>query len=217
MRMYTRNLILIASTLTILFACPTLQASTITLSGNPHPNYGYQGILVGPYVATLEDDPNNLVFCLDLHINSYVNTAYAGTLSRPGSQEEKEAAYLAAYSLYLGAPSASLVQTVQGPISMAIWQIMGTLDLDGNHTPPDPAAAPYIRLAESAYSSGRISDEFLSDVKIWSPASGVNSQRFITAVRDDDLFESTVPEPGTWIFLGSGILLMGLSRIGRRR
>lgn len=217
MRMYTRNLILIASTLTILFACPTLQASTITLSGNPHPNYGYQGIPVGPYVATLEDDPNNLVFCLDLHINSYVNTAYAGTLSRPGSQEEKEAAYLAAYSLYLGAPSASLVQTVQGPISMAIWQIMGTLDLNGNHTPPDPAAAPYIRLAESAYSSGRISDEFLSDVKIWSPASGVNSQRFITAVRDDDLFESTVPEPGTWIFLGSGILLMGLSRIGRRR
>lgn len=217
MRMYTRNLILIASTLTILFACPTLQASTITLSGNPHPNYGYQGILVGPYVATLEDDPNNLVFCLDLHINSYVNTAYAGTLSRPGSQEEKEAAYLAAYSLYLGAPSASLVQTVQGPISMAIWQIMGTLDLNGSHTPPDPAAAPYIRLAESAYSSGRISDEFLSDVKIWSPASGVNSQRFITAVRDDDLFESTVPEPGTWIFLGSGILLMGLSRIGRRR
>lgn len=215
MRLYTRNFLLtVVSTLAILLFCHTLQASSITLAGNPYPNFGYEGILVGPYVATLDEDPNSLVFCLDLHIDTYVNTPYAGTLSHPRTQAEKEAAFLAAYALHLGAPSGSLVNNVEGPISMAIWQLMGTLAT----TSLDPAAAPYIQLAQSAYSSGQISANFLSDVQIWSPAAGVTSQRFITAVREHDMFESAVPEPGTLVFLGTGVLLMALSRaIAKRR
>ncbi|MCX6627555.1 MAG: hypothetical protein NTW28_08000 [Candidatus Solibacter sp.] len=209
MRLYTRNFILTAvSSLALLFLCPTLQASGIILTLTGNPSFGYEGILVGPYVATLDNDPNSLVFCLDLHINTYVNRDYQGALSHPSTQAEEEAAFLASYSLHLGAPSGSLVNTVEGPISMAIWQLMGTL----GSTAPDPAAAPYIQLAQSAYSSGRISDTLLNRVQIWSPASGVQSQRFITAVRDERMIEDTVPELSTLVLLGSGVLLMAASR-----
>lgn len=217
MRTYTRKFILTVSTLAILLLCPTVQASSITLTGNP--TFGYQGILVGPYEARLGPEPDikTWVFCLDLHIDTNVNTTYAGSLSHPTTEAEKEAAFLAAYSLYLGAPSGSVVNSVEGPISMAIWEIMGTLEQKGNRTVPDPAAARYIQLARSASTSGLISEDFLRKVQIWTPDKDVTSQRFMTAVRDDDMVENAVPEPGTMLFLGSGILLMVFSRIRRRR
>lgn len=216
MRLYTRNFILTAvSTLAILVFCPTLQASSITLTGNP--SFDYKGILVGPYAATLDPDIKTLVFCLDLHINTYVGTNYQGNLSTPNTPAEEEAAFLAAYSLYLGAPSGSLVNSVEGPISMATWQLMGTLDQNGNHTLPDPKAAPYIQLAQSAYSSDLITAEFLHSVSIWTPDTGVISQRFITAVPNDDMIRSAIPEPGTVVFLGTGVLLMALSHAIAKR
>lgn len=212
MRLTIRNLILTAAcSLTILHLCPSMQASTLTLTGNP--TFGYQGILVGPYAATLAGDPDMFVFCLDLHIATYLDTSYEGNLSTPNTPAEEEAAFLAAYSLYLGAPSGGLVNTVEGPISMAIWQLMGTMGA----TPLDPAAQPYVQLAQSAYSSGLITDEFLRSVSIWTPNRDVTSQRFITAVRDDGVTQSAIPEPGTVVFLLTGVLFMALSRVRRRR
>jgi hypothetical protein len=127
--------------------------------------------------------------------------------------EEEEAAFLASYSLYLGATSpTSNVSTVNGPISMAIWQLMGTL----GSTAPDPAALPYIQMAQSAYNDGLIAP-YLSSFSIWTPSAGVSSQKFITAIRLDTMVLSATPEPGTVVFLGTGVLLMGLSRIRRRR
>jgi hypothetical protein len=89
---------------------------------------------------------------------------------------------------------------------------MGTLTQNGSSTSPDPAAQPFIDLATTAYLSGQISSSFLSGVNIWNPGTpgraSTAEQRYMVA---------TVPEPTTMVFLGSGLLLIALSRIRRRR
>lgn len=210
MRPYGRNFILTAAvgTLAILLLCPSMQATTIILTGNY--SWDYEGIAVGPYLASLDGRPNLSVFCLDLHLSTYVNTTYSGSLSTPATQLEEEAAFLASYSLYLGAPSSlpTMVNNVEGPISLAIWQLMGTLGA----TSPDPAALPYIQFAQYAYSHDLIPAAFLTSVSIWSPEQPGSEQRFMTAVRDDSMIQSALPEPGTAVFLGTGVLLLALSR-----
>jgi hypothetical protein len=209
-----RNFIHIAAgMLALLLVCPSAQATTIILTGNY--DWSYRGITVGPYQASLNGSSNLLVYCMDLHIDTRVNTPYNGGLSTPDTQAEEEAAFLAAYSLYLGAASSNpqIVNTVEGPIAMAIWQLMGTL----GSTALDPAAQPYVLLAQSAFSQGLITPAFLKKVSIWEPAVSSSSQRFVTAVRDDDMFKSAVPEPGTAIYLGSGVLLAGIGALVFRR
>ena len=205
----SRNLIptAVAGAIAFLLLCPSMRATTIKLTGNF--NWNYDGINVGPYLASLNGGPDLSVFCLDLHTDTYVNTTYAGSLSIPSTQAEEEAAFLASYALYLGAPSSNptLIDNVEGPISFAIWQLMGTL----SPTVPDPAAAPYIQLAQYAYSHDLIRNEFLNKVSIWIPDQAGNSQRFVTAVRYDAMFENATPEPGTAVFLGSGALLLVLT------
>jgi hypothetical protein len=221
MRPNTRHWILKSAcglALTLFF--PILHATTIQLTGNP--TFAYDGILVGPYAATLGDDPAALVFCMDLHIDTYLRTTYEGSLSAPQTQLEQEAAFLASYALYLGAPSGGLVNLVEGPISMAIWQIMGTMGA----TPLDPAAQSYIELAHSAYSNNAITPAFLTGVSIWTPNQQGSAQRFVTANSDDSTILgalggtqsaglSEAPEPGTLVLFGTGILLMAVSRIRR--
>jgi hypothetical protein len=95
---------------------------------------------------------------------------------------------------------------------MAIWQLMGTLTQNGSSTLPDPAAQHFIDLATTAYNNGQISSSFLSSVNIWNPGTpgggSTAEQRFI---------EANTPEPATLVFLGSGLLLIALSRIRRGR
>ena len=223
MRPNTRHWILkSACTLAITLFCARSQATTIQLTGNP--TFAYDGILVGPYAATLGNDPAALVFCMDLHVDTYLGTIYEGSVSTPRTQQEEEAAFLASYALYLGAPSGGLVVPVEGPINMAIWQIMGTLGV----TAPDPAAQSYIELAHSAYSTNAITPAFLTSVSIWTPGQQGSAQRFVTAISDDSMILGALggsqsaglneaPEPGTLVLLGTGVLLMALSRIRRPR
>src|ERR1035437_9822688 len=166
MRSYTRSFILTAVVIpALLLLCPSMQASTIELTGNY--SWNYEGIVVGPYLASLDGGPDLSVFCLDLHLETYVNTTYMGNLTTPSTPAEDEAAFLASYSLYLGAPSSlpAMVNNVEGPVSQAIWQLMGTLGA----TSPDPAALPYIQFAQYAYSHDLIPAAFLTSVSIWSP------------------------------------------------
>ena len=219
MRPHTRKLLLPAvTTLGILLFCPALRANT-TLEITNVFNWSYvdangDNIVPGPYLATIGDVQNLLVFCLDLHIDPPVQTTFDGYLTHPSTAAEDEAAFLAAYSLTLGTPNGNttIVHNYDGPISMAIWQLMGTLSQNGSSTPPDPAAQHFIELATTAYNGGQISSSFLSSVDIWNPGTPgrptTAEQRFLVA---------TVPEPTTLVFLGSGLLLIALGRIRRRR
>jgi hypothetical protein len=216
---HTRKLVLTAvGTLAVLLFCPASRANT-TLEITSVYSWSYidtngDSTVPGPYAVSLNGAQNLLVFCLDLHIDTPVGTTFDGYLTHPSTPAEDEAAFLAAYSLTLGAPSANLtvVQNYEGPISMAIWQLMGTLTQNGQSTPADPAAQHFIDLATTAYNSGQITSSFLSSVNIWNPGTpgsgSTAEQRFIVA---------TTPEPGTVVILGSGLLLIALSRIRRHR
>ena len=219
MRPHTCSHILAAvSTLAISLCSPALRANT-ALEITQSPLWSYTDSLSetttpGPYQATIGGVPNLLVFCLDLHINTPVGTAFDGYLTHPSTPAEDEAAFLAAYSLTQGAPSAnqSVINSLEGPISMAIWQLMGTLVQNGQTTQADPAAQHFVDMATGAYNSGQITTVFLSNVLIWNPGTpgsgSTAEQRFL---------EVNTPEPATVVFLGGGLLLLALSRIRRRR
>jgi hypothetical protein len=219
MHTQTRTLVLAtAATLALLLFCPAVRADT-TLDLTNVFNWSYvdsngDNIVPGPYLATIGGVPNLLVYCLDLHIDTPVGTTFDGYLTHPNTPAEDEAAFLAAYSLTLGAPNGNPtnVQNYDGPVSMAIWQLMGTLTQNGSSTLPDPAAQHFLDIATTAYTNGQISSSFLNSVNIWhpgTPGSGSTAeQRFI---------EATTPEPTTLVFLGSGLLLFALHQIRRRK
>jgi hypothetical protein len=107
------------------------------------------------------------------------------------------------------------VNSVEGPIAFAIWQVMGTLE-----GPPDPASAPYVTLAQNVYNTymkngGPAVQAFNSSVQIFIPDSNnPNTQRFFLAYGNDASF---VPEPGTMVLFGTGVVLMGLGCARRLR
>jgi hypothetical protein len=202
----------------LLAAASWLSASTIfTLGANHNQNYG--GEAVGPYYGSLAGYTDALFFCLDQNLPSAWNTAYAGDVHTPWSAQEQEAAFLASYSLAHGAPgsSASEVNNVEGPVSMAIWQIMGHME-----SPIDPKAQPLVAMAEYAYTHNMITQSYLSHVLIFQPAT-VGTQRFITAYRDDTTINqitadiSAVPETATaFLFAGGLVMLAAFERRMRK-
>jgi MYXO-CTERM domain-containing protein len=68
-----------------------------------------------------------------------------------------------------------------------------------------------LRLAQYAYPHDLIPTTFLTSVSIWTPDQPGSQQRFMTAVRDDSMIQSALPEPGTAVFLGTGVLLLALA------
>ncbi len=137
------------------------------------PVQDYLGEDVGPCEGTLTNTNLTGFFCLDQDLGSTFGTRYTGTESAPLTQQEQEAAFLAALDLDLG-PS------VNGPVSYAIWEVMGTMASNAIV----PAAAKYIELAEYAYAQKLICSSVLDQAIIFTP-SDVTVQLFITAVPDD--------------------------------
>jgi len=191
------------------------RADTFKLTGDP--GQVYNGENVGPYPVSL-DGFSHLAFCLDESLTSIWGVTYDGTVHSPNTQAEEEAAFLASYALYDGAPSSNSnsVNTVEGPISYAIWEIMTpslTLSLPASVV---AAASPFINLAEYAYGAHLIDSTFLSSVAIFVPTTpGI--QRFVMAVSDPVMDHSAIPEPSTIVLFGTGVLLIGLGRFRRRQ
>jgi hypothetical protein len=136
-------LVLMLCAMLTLAATPAATSTMLTLGSDP--NQVYNGINVGPYPATIDGTSGLLVFCLNEGLTANWGGQYLGTLHTPSGAQEEEAAFLGAYSLFQ-APihDASYVNNVAGPISMAIWQIMGEL---GNQ-PADPKADHYSKMAQ---------------------------------------------------------------------
>jgi hypothetical protein len=207
MNMKNIALVLILCALLTVAAAPAAASTVLTLGGDP--NQVYKGINVGPYPATIDGTSGLLVFCLNEGLTANWGGQYLGTLHTPTGAQEEEAAFLGAYSLYQSPiHDAAYVDNVAGPVSMAIWQIMGEL----GSQPPDPKAAPYIQMAQAAFNDNLIPADFLTRVRVFSPDDS-RIQPFMTAVRDDEMIANAAPEPGTWLFLVTGIGLICLGRL----
>jgi hypothetical protein len=226
MRPNTSKYILTAlCALAMLLFSPALQANqSITLSNSP---YTYEGQYVGPYTMNISPSPGSLLaFCLDG--NQYFNPT-TGILASPTAsvsttlttEREDEVAFLAAYSLNTD-PTHTAVATVEGPVQFAIWSIMSTLptgvlvDVNNNKNAlalVTQAVAFYNQYKNTSYLNPAVAGSFMNGVRFWTPdgsaANGLpnGNQRFVTVT----------PEPGTVVFLGTGVLLLALSRIRRRR
>ena len=103
-----------------------------------------------------------------------------------------------------GAPSTNqnTVNTVEGPITYAIWQVMGTLGT----LHQDPAAQFYYNTAIDAYNHKLLTAGYLNSIEVFTP--GGSTQRFIAAVRNDALVNSATPEASIAILLAIGLALV---------
>lgn len=195
-------------------AAGTTVAGPIVFSLGSDPGQDYLGEAVGPYAGTLTHSTATGFFCLDQNLASSFNTRYSGTVASPNTWQEKEAAFLAAVAVHLN-------HQADGPISFAIWQVMST------STAIDPAAAPWLEMAEFAWQRGLITPGFLQQVLIFTP-SDPQIQRFITGIPgcedvsivmralEDSVSET--PEPSTFL-LGCSArgIAMTVVRRGRGR
>jgi hypothetical protein len=121
--------------------------------------------------------------------------------------------------------TAQFISSVLGPIQDAIWYIMKTLPSGDNWTYPtapnptvladigDPAIFSFVILAQNNYKN-----YLYNNVQVFSANSTCNpngdslcGQNFISV---DTL--TPVPEPGTMVLFGAGVLLMGLGCARRR-
>lgn len=183
-------------------------ASPIVFTLGADPVQDYLNEDVGPYPGTLTNTQASVqgFFCLDEDLSSTFGARYSGTESVPLTPQEQEAAFLASLAM-------QLTHTEDGPISFAIWQIMGTL---GTH-PQDPAAQKYVELANYAYANSLICSHLLNQAIIFTPADDT-VQRFISAVSDTfDVQTALVamnadtvatPEPSTWNTAGLCLVLL---------
>jgi hypothetical protein len=239
----TRRFILTTlSALAILLFCPALQAnqtSFVNLTANNYSGIGPYGgnfqSLAPPSTGTIYY--TGAMFCLTGNISysgsvqgSYSSLAELIASPPANLAQDEEAAFLASYALSRGASptgndtlpsSSSILTTVDSPTQYAIWTIMNTLPSGGVPTAFQAATNLLVTEAKNAYKDGLIKNtpsapSYLSQVYIWTPTGG-GSQSFVTLVNNPDMIHSAVPEPGTMIFMATGVLLMALGRIRRRR
>ena len=131
-----------------------------------------------------------------------------------------------------GAMSLStFVNTVQGPIQMAIWDLMNNFPTS-NFGITKPAAGSTLAnemtsfeaLAQKAWTTllnpavySSLSPKLQSDVNtfnanalIFVPQNCTSNQSFVAAYYDQTLINDVVPEPSTMVLFGAGGLLMAL-------
>jgi hypothetical protein len=227
MRLFSRNFILTAViTLTILLLCPGLHANTLislSITSNPYGVYG-------PYYATIGTTPNLAIFCEDGdkgvptqgYLTKFKDFAQHWTDTNPATglanqEREEEAILLASWAMAVP----NKTQAVLIPYQLAIWSVMGSL---GGYTGAyngDTTAQGYKASAIAAVGDQvkyGINSAFMSTVEIFTPASWVyDVNGNITTIGTDQRFIVFTPEPGTIVLLGTGVLLLALGRIRRRR
>jgi hypothetical protein len=201
------------------------QATTINLTMAPsmsdYHSYTYYDLGVGyslptgPYPATLSDGSylsgvEVFVMCYDINMDAYVGATYAGIMELPTTPAEIEVAYLQKELAADGGFNAN-VQTISGPISLAVWQLMDPSSQNPAPFPEDPAAAFYVSQAEDAYLSGNWTQADAANYAFWAPVPITTTQRFGfvygQAPVPSDI--TTLPEPGSLVlFLLGGVLIV---------
>jgi hypothetical protein len=176
---------------------------TITLTGSLSDYHSFGGETTGPYPALLNGGSfHNIpifVFCFDIHNVDYIGQAYSGILGVPTTEQEIEAAYLE-HLAFAGGGFAGPVNTLTGPISFAIWDLMLPSSKSGNKTPPalESLAIGFEAEAIAAYQSGQWTKADAAAYPIFTP-DDTTSQRYG--------FFSPVPEPSSILLFGSAAML----------
>jgi len=204
---------------------------------------GDGAIPAGPYPGTMPTTTIQLFFCLSGNQSVGWGTEEAsGSEAPPSGQAQEEAAFLASLVLYKASQNGitlttsgtngsttltqtqtgsmstgTFVNTVEGPITMAIWQIMGTMPTEAPNN--DPAAQTYVTQAVAAWTSilsnpaNPLTVTFNNNAQVFTTSGG--GQNFVSAYSDPGLM-TALPEPGTMVLFGTGALLIVLGRVRRR-
>jgi hypothetical protein len=175
----------------------------------------------GPYPSTLSDGSYGsgvevFVMCYDINIDAYVGDTYAGIMVLPTTPAEIEAAYLQNELANDGGFYAD-VNTISGPISMAVWQLMDPSSQVPTPFALDPAAAFYVSQAEDAYLSGTWTQADAANYAFWEPTPITMTQRFGfvygQAPQPGDI---TNPEPGSLVLMAAGFAVVLVLRRKRQ-
>jgi hypothetical protein len=155
----------------------------------------------GPYPVTISGGSFDsgvvlYVMCYDINLDAYAGASYNGIFVLPSDTGEIEAAYLQAKLVELGGYDAD-VQTVSGPISMAIWQLTDPSSINPAPFRLDPAAEAYVAEAEAAYLNGTWTALDAEQFPLWSPFTPGATQRFGFLEGQAPLPSDVVPEPAS--------------------
>lgn len=102
------------------------------------------------------------------------------------------------------------MNTISGPISMAVWQLMDPSSQNPAPFALDPAAAVYVSQAEDAYDSGTWTQADAASYAFWEPAPITTTQRFgfVYGQPPDPSDITTLPEPGSLVPMAAGFAVV---------
>jgi len=191
----------------------------LTLAGNlsDYHSYTYTGVdgkthdeYTGPYPAILSggsygDGGAAFVMCFDINLDAVVGKPYDGIFVLPTEEAEFEAAYLLNKLANLGGYNAD-VQTISGPIGMAIWQLMDPSSQNPAPFALDPAAASLVAEAQNAYLGGAWTETDAANYALWEPTPIDTTQRFgfVSGQAPPPSDIDPVPEPASAVLMAAG-------------
>jgi hypothetical protein len=188
------------------------------------------GVPAAPYQISITGDDgeyNNaaaLAICLDYNNPSNVGESYSGQLVVNTDLASMETSYLANMLNLEGGESATTAE--RGAVSFAIWQIdfPTSTQTDGAYFPADPAAAALELQAYSAVTSGTWTTADNALYPTFEPVD-TTSQRYAVILPGNTPVQmeivgtsnSSTPEPGTVVLLGTGLVLVAAGLRHRAR
>jgi len=190
---------------------PTALADTLELTGVGN-NGVYDGIYIGPYVATIDGVANTPVICDDFAHESYLWSPWTANLStaptfanvRFSTANYEDVAYLADQLFNVGGNDAEA-----DALQFAIWYIndpSGVTSFLGASNPfltGTGSVDDVMYWVDQAEANATPAD--LANILIYTPSDGGDPQEFIVQT----------PEPGTILLLAIG--LMSLFLLKRRQ
>jgi len=174
----------------------------------------------GPYVGTFTGgsfgSSTVYLFCLDFNVDTYIGQTYSGYLVDPSTEAAIESAYLENKVLQAGGYNSD-VQSISGPISMAIWTLENPSSVKPDPFPVDPTTAALIAEAQTAYLDGSWTASMAAAFPMWIPDTLGSSQRFGVMLGPQFTttdIDSPAPEPGTASLFGiAGLLFLASGKL----